>query len=59
MPSLKEIANELVTLCKEGRNADAIDKLYSKDVVSVEAKENEGMPRQMNGIDAVSRPGQK
>jgi hypothetical protein len=35
--STLEIANELVSLVKEGKNAEAIEKLYSADIVSVEA----------------------
>lgn len=32
-----EIANKLVTLCREGRNHEAINELYADDIVSVEA----------------------
>ncbi len=35
--STLEIANELVTLVKEGKNAEAIEKLYADNIVSVEA----------------------
>ncbi len=31
-----EIAQELVDMCREGKYMEAIDKLYSDDVVSVE-----------------------
>ena len=47
------IAEELVSLCRAGRNMDAINSLYSPDIVSVESMGNEAMPREMKGIDAV------
>jgi ketosteroid isomerase-like protein len=51
--STAAVANELVTLCRAGRNLDAIAKLYSPKIVSVEPVGNEAMPAEMNGIDAV------
>jgi ketosteroid isomerase-like protein len=47
------IAQELVDLCRTGRNIDAINKLYSPNVVSVEPVGNEKMPATMTGIDAI------
>lgn len=47
------IAEELVSFCKAGRNLDAINALYSPDIVSVESMGNEAMPREMKGIDAI------
>jgi ketosteroid isomerase-like protein len=48
-----EVAAELVSLCRVGRNADAIKNLYSPDVVSVESMGNDLMPREMKGIEAI------
>src|SRR5437016_2217417 len=43
---------KLVGLCKEGKHREAIDKLYSKDIVSVEAAAPpNGSPRS-EGIEA-------
>lgn len=53
MSNAKEIGTQLVNLCKEGKNADAIDQLYSDDVVSVESVAGEGFPREMKGKEAV------
>ena len=53
MADTRQIADELVALCREGRNADVIDQLYSKDIVSVEAAEGDGFPREMKGAEAV------
>lgn len=47
------VAQELVSLCRAGRNLDAIDKLYSPKIVSVESMGNEEMPAEMTGIDAI------
>lgn len=47
------VAEELVSFCKAGRNLDAINTLYSPDIVSVESMGNETMPREMKGIDAI------
>lgn len=47
------VAEELVALCRAGRNMDAIDSLYSPDIVSVESMGNEQMPREMTGIAAI------
>jgi hypothetical protein len=52
------VARELVALCREGRNAEAIEKLYSPDIVSTESMGNEQMPAVIHGIDAVNAKNQ-
>jgi len=47
------VAEELVSFCRAGRNMDAINNLYSPDIVSVESMGNEQMPREMKGIEAI------
>lgn len=49
----KEIADQLVALCRAGRNIEAVDTLLSADVVSVEARGDETMPAQMSGRDVI------
>jgi len=51
--STTAIAQELVDLCRVGKNMDAIDKLYSPKIVSIESMGNEEMPAEMSGIDAI------
>ena len=51
--SIMEIANELVDLCRQGKNMEAIEKLYSPDVVSVEACAMPGHEQTIKGIDGV------
>ena len=53
-----EIANALVDMCRQGRNADAIKTLYADDVVSVEASAPEGGSRTVTGKAAVLAKGQ-
>jgi ketosteroid isomerase-like protein len=47
------VAEELVAFCRAGHNMDAINTLYSPDIVSIESMGNEQMPREMKGIDAI------
>ena len=49
----KQIGEKLVGFCSKGKNIDAIDSLYSKDVVSVEAMAGPDMPQEMRGIDKI------
>ncbi len=51
--STAAVAQELVSFCQAGRNMDAIAKLYSPDVVSVESAGSPEMPAEMRGIDAI------
>ena len=52
---IKEIGRKLVSLCREGRNRDAIDELYADTVVSVEADTPPGEDRAVEGIEAVRK----
>lgn len=56
--STAAIANELDSRCRAGRNLDAINKLYSPRIVSVEPVGNETMPAEMTGIDAIHQKNQ-
>jgi hypothetical protein len=51
--STASVAQELVTLCRAGRNLEAISKLYSPKIVSIEPVGDERMPAEMTGIDAI------
>ncbi len=51
--STAAVAEELVALCRAGRNLDAIEAFYSPQIVSVESMGNEEMPAEMKGIDAI------
>ena len=51
--STAAVAQELVNLCRVGRNLEAISKLYSPKIVSIESVGSEEMPAEMTGIDAI------
>lgn len=51
--STASVAQELVALCREGRNLDAVNKLYSPRIHSVESSGSPEMPAEMDGIDAI------
>jgi hypothetical protein len=55
MPSTYEVGQRLVELCQQGKNLQAIDELYSPDVVSIETHSMPEMPARMQGIDAIRR----
>ncbi|MCW5966669.1 MAG: nuclear transport factor 2 family protein [Bryobacterales bacterium] len=48
-----EVAQQHSVLCREGKFLEALEALYADDIVSVEAKEFGGMPRDLHGKDAV------
>ena len=48
-----ELGTELVALCRQGKNLEAIEKFYSADVVSVEASAMPGMDQTQKGIEAI------
>lgn len=52
-----EIANKLVELCRQGKNHEALDKLYADNVVSVEAAVPPGVEREAKGLAAVKAKG--
>jgi hypothetical protein len=53
MPSTLDIGKQFVALCKDGRNQDAHDTLYSTAIVSIEAGGPPGQNRRSEGLAAV------
>ncbi len=51
--SATQIGQELVALCQQGKNMDAIEKFYCPNIVSVEAMAIPGMEQTQNGIEAI------
>ncbi|MCB0560797.1 MAG: nuclear transport factor 2 family protein [Lewinellaceae bacterium] len=51
----QEIADRLVTLCRQGQNHQAIQELYAPDIHSIEAA---GEQREAKGLDAVLQKAQ-
>lgn len=56
--SIAAVAHELADLCHEGRNLEAVETLYSPNIVSIEPAGNEQIPAESNGIEAVRRKNQ-
>ena len=48
-----EVGKKLVELCNAGKNHEAMEQLYSKDIVSVEAGAPPGQSPESRGLDAV------
>lgn len=53
----QEVGKKLVELCKQGKNAEAIEALYADDIVSVEAGGPPGESREVKGLEAVRAKG--
>ena len=47
------VGKKLVELCNSGKAMEAMETLYSPDVVSVEAQSMPNMPAEMRGMQAV------
>jgi hypothetical protein len=54
----QEVAEKLVSLCKEGKFHEAVNTLYADDIVSVEAGGPPGQSREMKGLDNVKGKGE-
>ncbi len=53
MANAKEVGTQLVSMCREGKNHECVQKLYADNVVSVESVAGGGMDREANGKEAV------
>ena len=53
MPTPFEVGQRLAELCRQGKNLEAVNELYSPDVVSIEARGDDHMPARMEGIEAI------
>ncbi len=48
-----EVGKKLVELCNSGKNMEAVETLYSPDIVSVEAQAMPNMPAELRGMQAL------
>lgn len=53
----QEVADELVKYCSQGKFAEAVEALYSPEIVSMEAAAPPGGSREAKGIEAVRAKG--
>src|ERR1700733_11777491 len=54
----QEVADKLAKLCKQGKFQEAMESLYSPDIVSMEAGAPPGQSREAKGIAAVKAKGE-
>ena len=54
----EKVGNELVSLCKQGKNLEAVAKLYADDIVSTEVMGSPEMPQTIRGKKAVTGKGE-
>jgi ketosteroid isomerase-like protein len=52
-----EVGKKLVELCNHGKNVEAMQTLYSPDIVSIEAADNPAGARETRGFDGVLAKG--
>jgi len=57
--STQEIAKSLASLCEKGQFEKAQKELFAEDVVSVEANEMPGFPREEHGLKAIIEKGHR
>jgi ketosteroid isomerase-like protein len=55
MTSTLDVGKQLVTFCQQGKDADAVDRLYADSIVSIEPKPGPDMPQRTQGIEAIRR----
>jgi limonene-1,2-epoxide hydrolase len=55
----KEIANRLKKLCAAGEFETAQKELFAKDAVSIEPMASEGFEKEVHGLDAIIKKGEK
>jgi ketosteroid isomerase-like protein len=53
MGDTMEIGKKLVELCKQGNAMEAIQTLYSTNIVAIEAMSSPAMPARMEGLAAI------
>lgn len=53
-----EVANKYVSLCRAGRNEEALKSLFADDAVSVEAMAMPEVPQEARGIAAIKAKGE-
>jgi hypothetical protein len=58
MPTTMEVGKKLVELCQQGKFEEAVEKLYSPKIVSIEAgSPGPQSPRRQEGIEAIRKKG--
>jgi len=53
MSDTMEVGKKLVELCQQGKSMEAIQTLYSQDIVGIEAMSTPAMPARTEGLAAI------
>jgi ketosteroid isomerase-like protein len=53
MSEAQDVGKKLVELCRQSKNVEAVDTLYSPNIVSIEVSGGPDMPARMEGLDAI------
>jgi len=53
MDTTEQVGKKLVELCSAHKNLEALDTLFAKDAVSVEAMSGPDMPAETEGLEAI------
>ena len=55
MDSTFDVAQKLMTLCRAGKNLEAVETLYAPDIESIEVHGTEAFPARVKGIEPVRK----
>ena len=58
MSSTMEIGKKLVDLCRQGKNLEVMDTMYSPNIVSIEAQASPSGPARTEGLAAIKAKGE-
>ena len=58
MGKTTDVANKYVSLCRAGKNEEALKSLFADDAVSVEAMAMPEMPQEARGLAAIKAKGE-
>ncbi|MEO8310469.1 MAG: nuclear transport factor 2 family protein [Caldimonas sp.] len=58
MDKTTDVANKYVSLCRAGKNEEALKSLFADDAVSVEAMAMPEMPQEARGLAAIKAKGE-
>lgn len=51
--SIQELGSQLVALCNDGKDDEAMQRFYADSIVSIEGSDSPEMPARIEGIEAV------
>jgi hypothetical protein len=58
MADTMQVGQRLAELCRQNKNVEAVNTLYAPNIVSLELMDHPGMPKRMEGIEAIRKKNQ-